>query len=143
MREILFRAKGLENGEWVCWNIYGELCRLSGKRTRLAIKNGATTHYYDYIYQVIERIDKNTISQYTGLCDKNGNKIWENDFVELNEDVKKIFDVENGQVRYYSGTFIIGGKNELSGSLFAIADIFGVLRGSTVGNIFDNPELLQ
>ena len=50
MREILFKAKRVDNGEWVYWNVYGELCKESGKRARLSIKNGATTSYYNYEY---------------------------------------------------------------------------------------------
>lgn len=76
MREILFKAKRIDNGEWVYWNVYGELCRESGKRARLSIKKGATTSYYDYIRQAHQMIDISTICQYKGLTDKNGNKIW-------------------------------------------------------------------
>ena len=141
MREILFKAKRLDNGEWVCWNIYGDLCRLNGKRTRLAIKNGATTHYYDYIYQVIERIDKNTLCQYTGLTDKNGNKIWENDICDRYE---KFYEI----VKYHEGDFVLDysyalGKEE--GDSYCNLGFYVCKRNSVkaIGNIFDNPDLLQ
>ena len=140
MREILFKAKRLDNGEWVCWNIYGELCRLSGKRTRLAIKNGATTHYYDYIYQVIERIDKNTICQYTGLTDKNGNKIWENDVVFVTDDDGNTGQVDTGlgNIDFLEGLWYICGRVQCS--LYDINKCFQI---EVIGNIFDNTDLLQ
>lgn len=83
MREILFKAKRKDNGEWVYWNIYGMICNKNGKLRRLSVKrNLATTSYYHYIHQIITLIDENTICRYTGLTDKNGNKIWENDVIQ-------------------------------------------------------------
>lgn len=137
MREILFKAKILDNGEWVCWNIYGELCRLSGKRTRLAIKNGATTHYYDYIYQVIERIDKNTICQYTGLTDKNGNKVFIGDIVRCSRGcAHEVIWLEE-----YGGTYV-GGMPAIY--LSRLNNGYAWTNSEEViGNIFDNKDLLQ
>ena len=134
MREILFKAKRLDNGEWIYWNIYGELCRESGKRERLSIKKGATTHYYDYINQVYQIIDIKTICQYTGLTDKNRRKIWENDVVKI-----AYFDVSdeigwikysNCGMRYY---FVVGTE------IYSIDDSCDI---EVIGNTFDNPELI-
>ena len=88
MREILFKAKRIDNGEWVegylvkaCQNTYPN-------GYEIIDKNGIN---YDELdcwqpsftsYEVVEK----TICQYTGLTDKNGNKIWENDIVRLDED---------------------------------------------------------
>ena len=72
MREILFRGKRKDNGEWVYGN-YAYTDTFGGKHW--IFQNKAFEH----------EVDENTICQYTGLTDKNGNKIWENDIVNGHE----------------------------------------------------------
>lgn len=80
MREILFKAKRLDNGEWVegyyCKWLKGErIITYSEKETDCIItwmSNGGMSRY---------EVDPETICQFTGLHDKHGNKIWENDII--------------------------------------------------------------
>lgn len=85
-REILFKAKRIDNGEWVEGSI---ITRKDTKRVFMVdIENitalrSVTTNYCDrYDWRAVE-VQADTICQYTGLTDKNGNKIWENDVVEV------------------------------------------------------------
>ncbi len=76
-REILFKAKRIDNGEWV----EGQYVYITnpltedGKPIKHLICNG--TNIFN------DLIDSDTICQCTGLTDKNDKKIWENDIVEL------------------------------------------------------------
>lgn len=147
-REIIFKAKRIDNGEWIYWNLWGELIRESGKRTRIVVKNGATTSYYDYVHQIRHLIDESTISQYTGLCDKNGRKIWENDIVKYHfgDEVAPIrfgeyqscFDsAQTGHVGFYVDW---DSKNALRKDLGYWVNMIDC---NVIGNVLDNPELLE
>ena len=138
MREILFRAKRIDNGEWV-EGYYG----IKGKGTDIE------NHYimvptfqssignYDYMcYFTDVHIDSETLCQYTGLKDKNGNRIWENDIVRI----KNSMDEGIGNIEFYGGMWYV--DEEPSNSLYDIVEYDdGELE--VIGNIFDTPELLK
>lgn len=149
MREILFRAKRIDNGEWVYWNIFGELCRKSGKGTRLEIQNGATISYYDYIHQIRQFISADTICRCTGLTDKNGKKIWENDIVKrynANGEEWRISKIVWADHSLNMGWCIEDVKSltEYSNRLFKVGfDVNDTEKCEVIGNTFDNVDLLK
>ncbi len=136
MREILFKAKRIDNGKWAegCLVIDHSRSSLFEYRMR-PVESGA-------LYA--PPINPETICQFTGLCDKNGNKIWENDILKTRSD-------EYAQVKFgfYGTGFASGDYNQ--GFYAAFPEDFyyrhelGYWCKETYvrGNIFDNPELLQ
>lgn len=112
----LFKGKRLDNEEW----IFGFLSiHKTGKCFIKPINGDALSS---------EEIDKNTICQCTGMKDKNGRLIWENDIMKYQWDEKIRIDV----VKYESPIFSY--KNVIRWSLY---------QDEIIGNIFDNPELLE
>lgn len=120
----LFKAKRIDNGEWVQGYLYG----IWEKRYILW---GMTNDVPDMI-----EVDPSTICQCTGLKEKNGNLIWENDIVKFKRSDDKEFVGEISYVEHYGAFFVIhSGCSD--NQLYAFGDY------EVIGNIFDNPELLE
>lgn len=133
-REILFKAKRIDNGEWV-EGYYAIAIDKRGIRQHNIL---VADHSYGYFKWYV--IDVNTLCQYTGLLDKNGNKIWENDICDRKEIYPEI-------VKYHEGDYVLDysyafGKEE--GNCCCNLGFYCCERKcvKVIGNIFDNPELL-
>lgn len=127
MREILFKAKRIDNEEWVEGNY---LC-CEGSTT-VSFQNEHYILVFDGYGVVYHAIDKDTICQYTGLTDKNGCKIWENDIVEDN--------VVFGQVVWDEKYVQFMIDDEWDGHQ-DYSDWWQDVE--VIGNIFDNAELAE
>ena len=128
MREIKFRAKRTDNGAWV----YGDLQHVqrintkeqaeqSGRRSEPAVRIAN----YD--------VDEQTIGQYTGVHDEDGNEIYEGDVIfQINVFGGRMYSVE-----YIRGAFCLCRNGDIWLTLVDVR-----LSIYVRGNIHDNPELL-
>lgn len=131
-REILFKAKRSDNGEWV--EGFYVCCRRH--YYILPIFNDYDPSYgFDDRYDEWVEIDISTLCRYTGLTDKNGKRIWENDIVETN-DGETIINI----VKFEEGGFMLKGIAETINSVYF--DEYDTEEVEVIGNAFDNPELL-
>lgn len=146
MREILFRSKAAN--------------REKGRSYRTSYKNG------DWVYGLLTdtenyagfaemtntnrvrgiEVDKNTVGQFTGLTDRNGKKIFEGDIGRFKQtdgakrNGKSI--ICTGKVIYNAKTasYAVEGKDEAGCKYF---DYFPIKDFEVIGNIHDNPELVE
>lgn len=132
MREIKFRGKLLDNGEWV----YGNFVRGCVNPYNYIIEFGDTELCRNYI-----AVDPVTIGQYTGLYDENGIDIYEGDIVSTDLAVPYLI------VEFRNGAFMFkcndGGESYYDMMLPLEADDNTIRHGEVIGNIHDNPELLE
>ncbi|MDY6287971.1 MAG: YopX family protein [Bacteroidales bacterium] len=131
MKEILFRAKRLDNGEWV----YGYI--------RHYQNNQHTTEkwtIYEPALSLEYEVDPATIGQYTGLTDKNGTKIFEGDILKVFYYGKsKIFGVVKfGKTRFFIDDNFMGMGDYMKTPM---NEMFSRYEFEVVGNVHDNPEL--
>ena len=124
MREILFRGKRKDNGEWV----YGNY----------AVTDNNEKQHFIFQNKAFEfEVDPETVGQYTGLTDKNGKKIFEGDIVErlwLGE--KHIYRI------YYDNDIASFIGTDIYSERFTTFD-YDACEFEVIGNIYDNPELLE
>lgn len=148
MREILFKAKRKDNGEWV----EGYYCKIN--ETTYCVEEDykrfpVPTHHYILAETMTDwglpnrflqyEIDPDAICQYTGGRDKYHTKIWENDICKVNT---QNIDEEDGYfvVQWDAETlrFVLTGN----GLVFDF-DNLRMEQVEVIGNIFDNTELLE
>lgn len=125
MRDIEFRGKRTDNGEWV----YGVPTK-DGRGEMVMVGNIFECEEYNCRGANCLYVDENTVGQYTGLKDKNGTKIFEGDIVLLKG------DEEPYQVVFDESCFQV-----YSDSVCYVMDNFYDYEIEVVGNIYDNSEL--
>ena len=130
MREILFRAKRVDTGEWV-----------TGYYVNGDFTGGNYTRHYIFVYpNTYYEIYTETICTYTGLTDKNGQKIWEDDILVAHLDENYPEDETYEQVIWHESGFCTMEKNSTDCEPL---DGFDTRYFAVCGNIFDNAELLE
>ena len=144
MREILFRGKRTDNGEWIegylnqhRGGVIFDCCCNAISANDYYINDWVAkldTDLYGCVYKVIPE----TVGQFTGLTDKNGVKIFEGDIVRYDvnyHDMVISYDVENWDGWLYED--MDDNMQAYSIYEFNLKDI------AVIGNIHDNPEILK
>ena len=138
MREILFKAKRIDNGEWVEGYLVETRHNTYHDGYRIIDKDGINYDELDYYEPsfISYVIDKTTICQCTGLKDKNNKLIWENDIVK--------HDFGEDQI----GVQLAIVKYDSKYACYQIKPIYDWMYCDksdceVIGNIFDNPELMH
>ena len=132
----LFKAKRKDNCEWVFGGV--SYCE---KTNAYFITNMGKDHISYIGFQ--QEVDSNTICQCTGLEDKNGKLIWENDIVAYWDSYSTESGLAEadciGKVVWDDETISFQVTNRLSAESYEVLDD----ECSVIGNVFDNPELLE
>lgn len=156
MREILFRGKRIDNDEWVegfmviCDDRYFIL-----SKTKINCLNPDWLKKGEYAFCCFIEVDPETVGQFTELTDKNGKKIFEGDVVKAVIVRDLGGGTENREetgIVGYDKIGMIGLITEYDGTVPIWSDFFQELTLSgcvddfwfeVIGNIHDNPELLE
>ena len=137
MREIKFRGKRIDNGEWV----YGYYFQgFTGISYILVM--------HDHILGMTEfyEVDPSTVGQFTGLKDKNGREIYEGNIVELTNTYKGMNTKSIVEIAFIDFTFAGKWRDEYSPSGYMYNPLgsynFPIVTIEVIGDIYENHELL-
>ena len=131
MREIKFRGKRLDNGEWT----YGYY--LKSASTLIAVDSGLVDGHFE-LYEV----DPETVGQYTGEKDVNGNEIYEGDKVLFTiSDLRGNSIHRKGVVVYREGAWQIQKSEHHNYEFWFVCKLASEIQ--ITDNIHDNPGILE
>ena len=143
MREILFRGKCVDSGEWVYGNLIEDKWGDDNGNTIYAILQDRVAPYMAELWTPV-RVIPETVGQYTGLKDKDGRRIFEGDIVRfdyVNDDGNDA--AEDFLIFFAKGAFRAQYLGNIKCAPNTLYDEIGTDECYVVGNKWDNPELLE
>ena len=150
MTEILFKAKRKDNGEWVSG---GTIVQFLDNEIRSfympqfnekcdCTHDDATDDILGFENCRFYKVNSDNICRYTGLTDRNGNLIWENDIVRYYDDLADMNKEDLVKWNETHASFTRLRKSQMGLQYLYINECIAN-RCEVIGNIFDNPELLE
>ena len=144
MREIIFRGKRTENGEWVTGSyLYCE------NEAYICIKSKAQ-HDEKFHIGPLFSVDPSTVGQYTGLTDRNGNRIFEGDILKIALKMDGLGMYYAPAIEYPANVIVkwdmCAWMWEVIGQekyYISFPNAWCHYEFEVIGNIHDNPELLE
>ena len=146
-REILFRGKRIDNGGWINGDLITTPFIRNETQEHITYILDITKADYDCFEDLVEsngifEVDSETVCQYTGLTDKSGRRIFENDVIECKRNNRHF----QSQIEWDSicGGFMFQDTKE--GSAVGLDALLngGIYNDfKIIGNIFDNPEFVK
>ena len=144
MRDILFRGKRIDNGEWVEGDFIAPYFISPYQNSELYINetyvNGKSVDGIVWCQGSFYRIAPPTVGQYTGLKDKNGKRIWEGDIIKWDYAYN---EGKSYQVIYDVGGACFSASREHNGDNTSTIFYNDEQYAEVIGNIHDNQELLE
>lgn len=147
----LFKAKRIDNEEWVIGSLITNVFFRLGQSIPYILCPDKAEYDCFEDFTVFE-VQPDTICQCTGLRDRNGNLIWENDIIHkpfyTDYDAYANSEAYTGRIQYEDGGWSIEiTKSDGSVCVSAIIDMIAYSKDiehfEVIGNIFDNPKLLE
>ena len=147
MREYKFRGKENSTGRWVYGGLFKEPAppqcfeKTLEDKYWIVYPNPRFMPDWNLPFDMVRTdVDKNTIGQYTGLHDKNGKEIYEEDIVFIKGDTE-LLDIK-GKVEYSNGfaQYIITNTGDIINEAEPLGDYEDI---EVIGNVFENKELLN
>lgn len=154
-REMLFRGKRTDNSKWV-YGIPARFRNIDNVVRSCIIQEMDGEH----IMSGTVGVNPDTVGQFTELIDKNGVKIFEGDIVQTREIGQLVVGntytgadrIRRGVVRYIGGAFEVIYDSSIFGhemdddepeNAMDLSAAYSMYGATVVGNIYDNPELLN